>query len=136
VSFVFYIPESDELKDDDTLKNSTVLYDKNLNPCYKAKYIPNSVCIFAPHFYSYHGFDTTIERTALVMFYINEKLFDEYAENVAKIHRKLGFDRKFLSFKTNICDKLTKFPLLEYRDKSITDEMRNCKINGENGRVF
>ena len=63
-------------------------------------------------------------------------LYANYAENIAKIHRKLGFDRKFQNFKTNICDKLTTFPLFEYKDKNIIEEMRNCKINAENGRIL
>src|SRR5215510_7602567 len=60
MSFVFYIPERD-VTSDEAEKNATILYDRNLKPQYNSRFQANSVCLFAPHFASYHGFSSTIE---------------------------------------------------------------------------
>lgn len=138
VSLVFYLPEVSTpftLSKAEIDHNSTVLYDKSMTPIYSGKYKSNSVCIFAPHFYSYHGFATTIERTAIVLFYIDEKLLDEHDSKIGKARlRRTEIDYKI--FKNNIFDKLNSYPLIEYRDKNLEDVMRDCKINAPNGRVL
>ena len=116
LSFVFYIPlNSFNLTEEDVYKNATILYDTNLNPCYRAKYVKNSVCIFAPHYYSYHGFDTTIERCALVMFYINA----HENKNHEKQEGHLNRGKHIHDFKKNILEKLQKKKLIEYETKDI-----------------
>src|SRR5262249_11748917 len=65
LSFVFYIPTM-PMTPEDAAANATVLYDKALEPHHRAQFEANSVCIFAPHFYSYHGFASTRDRDALV----------------------------------------------------------------------
>jgi hypothetical protein len=138
LSLVFYLPEiaSESLTDDDMEKNSTVLYDETMKPYYSAKYKSNSVCVFAPHFYSYHGFSTTIERTAIVLFYIDEKLLDEHDEKIAEAHRRKRKENDFETFKNNIFEKLNKFELIEYKNKNLEEIMKRCKINAPNGRVL
>lgn len=138
VSLVFYLPEiaSESLTDDDMEKNSTVLYDETMKPYYSAKYKSNSVCAFAPHFYSYHGFSTTIERTAIVLFYIDEKLLNEHDEKIAEVNRRKRKEKDFETFKNNIFEKLNKFELIEYKNKNLEEIMKRCKINAPNGRVF
>ena len=74
ISVNFYLPE-DELTEQEELDNGTILYDKDLNPCKIVKFKSNSVSFFAPHFYSYHGFNTTIKnRNTLLFFYAQKDL--------------------------------------------------------------
>lgn len=139
LSLVFYLPEVStpfELSDSEIANNSTILYDKTMNPVYSAKYKTNSVCVFAPHFYSYHGFKTTIERTAIVLFYVDEKLLDEHDLKIAEANRRKRRDLDFKTFKNNILEKLKVYPLIEYKDKCIEEIMKDCKINSQNGRVI
>ena len=139
LSLVFYLPEVStpfELSEQNIQNNSTILYDKLINPVYSAKYKSNSVCIFAPHFYSYHGFDTTIERTAIVLFYIDEKLLNEHDSKIGEVDRR-RLKRKetdFKTFKNNIFQKLKEYPLIEYKNKQLDEIMTECKINAPNGR--
>lgn len=132
VSLVFYLPNDDDNLDDETqLKNGTILYDKHINPVYKSRYIPNSVCIFAQHFYSYHGFDTTIPRNALVMFYVHS---DFIAEDLKPSpEKKSEIENKI--FKQSIFNKLKIYKLIEYNDKDLNQEHKKCKINNNKGRV-
>lgn len=126
LSLVFYFPDDVNLEEQQQLDNGTILYDKNLNIVKKAKFIPNSVCIFSSHFKSYHGFSTTIERTALVMFYINRDLYDK--------HQKTN-NNDVNIFKNNMLDKLTLYPMLEYVNKNLEKEKETSKINAPFGRV-
>ena len=138
VSLVFYLPEiaSESLTDDEMEKNSTVLYDETMKPYYSAKYKSNSVCVFAPHFYSYHGFSTTIERSAIVLFYIHEKLLNEHDNKIAEVDRTKRKEKDFETFKNNIFEKLKKFELIEYKNKNLEEIMKRCKINAPNGRIL
>ena len=78
ISVNFYIPE-DDLTENEELDNGTILYDKELNPCKVIRYRENSVSFFAPHFYSYHGFNTTIKnRNTLLFFYAQKDLIKRF----------------------------------------------------------
>jgi hypothetical protein len=131
LSLVFYFPPR-EMTEEEELLNATILYDKNLNPAYKARYQLNSVCVFAQHFYSYHGFSTTTERDALVMFYVMQSELDKWRSVAAKE------TSPYAEIREQIEEKLQRFPLVEYGtdiDKLIT-EKEQCKINAPNGRVL
>lgn len=130
VSLVFYLPDEDNLTEEEQYNNSTFLYDDNLNPVKNAKYKANSVCVFAPHFYSYHGFNTTVDRNALVMFYVNDAIINEdlrATENTEKERKR---------FKDNILNKMKQHPLIEYKEKDLNIIYNNCKINYNKGRVL
>jgi len=131
LSFVFYIPGR-EVSEDEADRNGTILYDKNLTPQSKAKYRPNSVGIFAQHFHSYHGFATTTERPALVMFYVHEGMERDWV--AIRADEKPPFD----DFKNQTRAKLERFPLREYgRDSAALDRAyAECRINAPSGRVM
>ena len=135
LSLVFYFPDdSDDLSEQDELDNGTILYNRNLESIKSARYKKNSVCVFAPSFHSYHGFHTTIKRTALVMFYINKELHKTYEKNINwEIQTK---ENRIKMFKFNIFNKLQSFPLIEYKTLFLTEEFKNCKINEERGRAM
>lgn len=131
MSLVFYFPPR-PMSDDEELKNATILYDKGLNPAYKARYRPNSVCVFAQHFYSYHGFSTTTERDSLVIFYITQDELDKWRTVSGKE------TVPYLDIRDRIEEKLTRYPLIEYgadREK-LAAEKEQCKINAPNGRIL
>lgn len=131
LSFVFYIPEHN-VSDLEEERNATVFYDKNLVEYYGARYKANSLCIFAPHFYSYHGFSSTIERGVLVMFLVNAKALARWNAN------KSRDVAPFNTLKDAIEAKLTVYPLIEYgRDPArILAEREACLINAPQGRVM
>ena len=130
VSMVFYFPDS-VLSDEEQLKNGTVLYDDDIIPVYNSRYLPNSVCIFAPHLYSYHGFHTTIERNSLVLFYVHEDLIKDNLKAAPKTKSNI----EIIDFKKSVVDKLKKYRLIEYRDKNLDEESKKSKINYNKGRV-
>lgn len=131
LSFVFYFPDRN-CSEEEQQKNGTVLYDKSLEPYYSAKYSANSVGIFAPHFYSYHGFSTTIDRQVMVMFYVSDNGFEDWV--VAR--RKDA--PPFSDMKNCIAEKLRKYSLIEYAsiDDRVDQEKRQCLINAPRGRVM
>lgn len=124
LSMVMYFPENEQLTPLQELQNATILYNKNMQPIYSAKYKPNSLVVFAPHYYSYHGFNTTIERMGLVCFYKNDE-WNVDNNNNDKI-------------KTAIYSKIKKTKLIEYDEceEKIQREWRECKINAPMGRVI
>lgn len=131
MSFVFYFPKK-HVDEEVAGHNGTICYDKNLEPHYGTKYLPNSVGIFVPHFYSYHGFSSTIDRHALVMFYVRDAQTELW-----KIARKKD-NEDFEGIKQCIEDKLLDHPLIEYgedRDR-ILEERKACLINAPRGRVM
>lgn len=133
ISFVFYIPER-EPTEDEIEKNATILYDKTLTPQYRARYQANSVCVFVPHYYSYHGFSSTMERDALVMFYVNDEEFQVWrALRVAD-----GDSPPFDGIREAIESKLRRHPLIEYGldDDKIKAERQQCLVNAPQGRVM
>jgi hypothetical protein len=133
ISLVFYIPEG-ELSEDDIQKNATILYDKTLTPQYRARYQANSVCIFVPHYYSYHGFASTIDRDALVMFYVNDAEFEAWRSVRAE-----GKDEPpFEGLLGAVASKLKRHPLIEYGedDARIQAEREQCLVNAPQGRVM
>ncbi|WP_419913368.1 hypothetical protein [Hoeflea sp.] len=133
MSFVFYFPDG-ELSSEEEERNATVLYNKELKPVYGARFRKNSVCVFVPHFYSYHGFSTTVDRDVLVMFYINENEMKAYDQ------MRLTGDKgpEFNGIEDMIEDKLKRNPLIEYGNDParIETERHACRINAPQGRVL
>ena len=131
LSFVFYFPEF-AIDEDAELKNATVFYDKALNPHYCARYRPNSVAVFAPHHYSYHGFHSTIDREVLVMFYIHPEEHDRWwTVRGSEVP-------PFEGFRNLVDEKLVRYPLIEYGDdpERRRAEHDACLVNAPNGRVL
>jgi hypothetical protein len=133
LSLVFYFPDQ-ELGDEERRLNATILYDKELKPHYQAQYRANSVCVFAPHFHSYHGFATTRDRAALVMFYVDKELVEKHQRVVREAKPAMRLE----AFKDTIQSKLETYPLLEYgaSHNRIVSERKQCRINAPRGRVM
>lgn len=131
LSFVFYLPD-EKLDDKTELDNATILYDKDMKPSYAARFRDNSVCIFAPHFYSYHGFSSTIPRDAIVMFLISQPVWD-YFRSTRK--SEMTTNERLLDA---ICHKLRRFELTEYGNSEdrLAAEVAACRINAPSGRVM
>ena len=137
ISVNFYIPE-EELNIQEKIDNGTILYDKDLNPCKISKFIPNSVSFIAPHFYSYHGFNTTIEnRNTLLFFYYQKDLIKRFYDNSKNQNEEQNPDK----FKDIIQWKISKYRLIEYGSNDLDfltkllKEKSDCKINTLNGRI-
>jgi hypothetical protein len=132
LSFVFYFPEFDVAPEEE-LRNATVIYDKALEPHFAARYRPNSVCVFAPHFYSYHGFASTIDREVLVMFYISPDEMARWAEI-----RGGEETEPYEAIRIAIDDKLVRHPLIEYGRDPVARQIarEGCLINAPRGRVM
>ena len=133
LSFVFYIPER-ETDPADALRNGTILYDKNLQPHYKARFAANSACVFAPHFSTYHGFASTIDRDVLVMFYINRDALETWRA----IRRDVGDVAPFTGLLDAVEDKVTAHPLIEFAGDGgrLAAERSACRVNAPDGRVL
>lgn len=133
LSFVFYVPET-PLAPEDEGPNATILYDRNLSPTYQAKYRPNSVCIFAPHFHSYHGFASTRERDVLVMFYVQPAALESWRERRRAVPESPPFDQ----VRDAVAGKLRSHPLKEFggSDARIAAERAACLVNAPHGRVL
>lgn len=131
LSFVFYFPEF-AVDTEAEERNATVLYDRQLNPHYKARYRPNSVAVFAPHFYSYHGFASTIEREVLVMFYVSPA--EQKIWQAARGVEAAPFD----SIRDVIESKLGRYTLIEYGadPRRRRAERDACRINAPRGRIM
>jgi hypothetical protein len=134
MSFVFYFPPG-PLSEDEEKKNATVLYDRDLKPVHGARFRQNSVCIFVPHFYSYHGFSTTMDRDVLVMFMVNGP--DQKRWHALLKERRDAAPR-FDGTLDLIEDKLKRNPLIEYGSDPdrIARERAACRINAPRGRVM
>ena len=137
ISVNFYIPE-DELIEQEELDNGTILYDKDLNPCKIVKFKENSVSFFAPHFYSYHGFNTTVKnRNTLLFFYAQKDLIKRFYDNSKNQNGEQYPDK----FKDVIQWKLSKYRLIEYGSDDLEfltkliKEKSDCKVNTLNGRI-
>jgi hypothetical protein len=138
VSVVFYLPEEDNISEFDELNNGTILYDKELKPIQISKFINNSVSFFAPHFYSYHGFNTTINnRNTMLFFYAHKDLVKRFYDNINNENGEQDVEL----FKNVIQWKITKYRLIEYgKDdmeflSKLLTEKTNCKIDTLNGRI-
>lgn len=133
MSFVFYVPEL-PVTPDDEMRNATILYDKSLAPHYKARFKDNSVCVFIPHYYSYHGFSSTIDRDVLVMFFVNQ---EELARWRA-MRQQQEEAPPFTGLLDAIERKLRTYPLIEYGpgDAKILAERAACRVNAPQGRVL
>ena len=131
LSFVFYFPE-EEVSEEEEHSNATILYGKDLKPRHKARYKSNSLCSFASHYYSYHGFSSTIDRTVLVMFYINKEFKAKWI--ALRSQEKAPFNE----FRDMFQERLEKYPLIEYESgrEKILDEKVNCRVNAAKGRVM
>jgi len=137
ISLNFYIPE-DELTEQEELDNGTIFYDKDLNPCKIVKFKENSVSFFAPHFYSYHGFNTTVKnRNTLLFFYAQKDLIKRFYDNSKNQNGEQDPDK----FKDVIQWKISKYRLIEYGSddleflNKLIKEKSDCKVNTQNGRV-
>ena len=133
LSFVFYIPTV-AMTPEEAAANATILYDKALRPHHCARFEANSLCIFAPHFHSYHGFDSTRDRDVLVMFYIDPAGLERYA---AMRDANRDDAAPFAGFRDEIERKLRQHPLIEYGpdEARLLHERAACLINAPNGRV-
>lgn len=133
----FYLPEN-SLTQQEELDNGTIVYDKYLNPCRVFRYKDNSVAFFAPHFYSYHGFNTTINnRNTLLFFYSQNDLIKRFYDNSKNQNDEQSPEK----FKDVIQWKLSKYRLIEYGENDmdfltkLLTEKQNCKVNSLNGRI-
>ncbi len=133
LSFVFYIPEHPMQTAREEEENATILYDGELEPQYCARFRSNSVCIFAPHFQSYHGFHSTRDRDVLVMFYVDPPELLSWRKLSLAVE-KPPFD----GVRDAIERKLRRYPLIEYAagEEALTAARRACRINGPQGRVL
>jgi len=133
MSFVFYVPEH-PVSPDEEMRNATIIYDKSLAPHYKARFKDNSVCVFIPHFYSYHGFSSTIDRDVLVMFFINQEELGRWGA----MRQEHGEAPPFTGLLDATDRKLREYPLIEYGpgDAKIVAERAACLVNAPQGRVI
>jgi hypothetical protein len=133
VSFVFYIPEHPVAPEEEE-RNATILYDKELKPHYAARFRANSVCSFVPHFYSYHGFASTIDRDVLVMFYVN----GEYMRKWYQARAQAKDEPPFNVLRDAIEEKLRAYPLKEFEgsEARILAEREACLVNAPLGRIL
>ena len=133
LSFVFYIPDV-PVSPEEEERNATVIYDKDLSPHYAARYRPNSVCVFAPHYYSYHGFASTIDRDVLVMFYVNREALADWR----KWTKSMKDEAPFTGILDAIERKLRLHPLIEYGEdpERLLRERAECRINAPQGRIL
>lgn len=131
LSFVFYLPDR-PLDDETEKRNATILYGKDLQPRYAARFRANSVCIFAAHYYSYHGFASTIERDALVMFLVEPEELSRWK----RLRR--NEDTPYAGILQAIDEKLQRLPLIEYGEDPARRqaEREACRINAPKGRVL
>lgn len=133
LSFVVYIPEK-PLPPHEEGSNATILYDKDLEPHHKARFVPNSMCVFAPHYYSYHGFNSTMDRDVLVMFYVHRGELKAWRNA-----RSEGPETPpFIDVLDAVEHKLRAFPLIEIGtiEARLLDERRSCRVNAPQGRVL
>ncbi|MEM9041680.1 MAG: hypothetical protein AAGD33_17455 [Actinomycetota bacterium] len=132
MSFVFYLPQT-AVSDEDELRNATILYDRDLEPHRVARYRRNTVCVFVPHFASYHGFDSTIPRDALVMFYVDPEELTSWRAIPPERRDYPPYDGITAAIKA----KLERYPLHEYGEKglSLDREAERCRVNAPQGRV-
>ena len=133
MSFVFYIPERLALPDEEE-RNATILYDKSLKPHYPARFRANSVCVFVPHFYSYHGFSSTIDRDVLVMFYVNRAEL----QNWRSLQQEKKDTPPFAGLLDAVEGKLRSHPLIEFGEDEprLRAERSACLVNAPRGRVL
>ena len=140
LSIVFYLPEKEIISDEEEMNNGTILYDKDLNANKISKFKKNSVACFAAHFYSYHGFNTTIDnRNTMLFFYAQKDLIKRFYDN---IHNENN-EQNVSEFKDVIQWKISKYKLREYDDNGndleflskLIKEKSICKINSLNGRI-
>jgi hypothetical protein len=85
-----------------------------------------------PHFYTYHGFCSTIDRDVMVMFYVNRDAMKKW--------KGLRQDDKDTPPFTGLLDaiegKLRSHPLIEYDgEQKIVSERAACRVNAPRGRV-
>lgn len=132
LSFVFYMP-TEAVDPAAESENATILYDRDLTPHRIARYRANSVCIFAPHIASYHGFSSTIDRDVLVIFYISPSEFEFWKTQVLRQE-----EPPFNAMKDLIAQKIQRHPLIEFGldEDRLAAERLACRINAPSGRVM
>lgn len=136
MSLVLYLPD-DRPSDDEAAQNATLLYDRALRPAGQARFLPNAACAFAPHFYSYHGFSTTIERDALVMFYVDRAELRRWQFRQRLSHLPFVEWDSPAAIRRATARRLSRFQLREYGgDPRVLDlERERCLVNAPMGRV-
>jgi hypothetical protein len=135
LSLVFYIPERTDMTEDEELTNGTILYGRDLQPRPSMPFRKNAVCVFAPHFRTYHGYAASSDRDALVMFYSNPAELKKWQ----KMRLAKGDDEApFEGVRDLIEDKLRRHPLIEIgRDQAVLRRERDaCRINAPQGAVL
>jgi len=88
--------------------------------------------VFAPHFHSYHGFSSTIDREVLVMFYI-------HPVEQARWLQVRGTDTPpYDAIRNVIEEKLERYPLIEFGQDPLVRkrERAACLINAPRGRII
>jgi hypothetical protein len=133
LSFVFYIP-SEPMTAEQAERNATILYDKSLVPHYRARFEANSVCVFAPHFSTYHGFSSTLDRDVLVLFYVNGAELLTWR----RVRQEGKDEPPFSGLLDCIERKLRLYPLLEFdgEEGKLARERAACLVNAPQGRVL
>ena len=103
--------------------------------CIRDSFKQNSVCVFVPHFYSYHGFSSTRERDVIVMFLVSKTELDAW-NAMRKSKRDTGPEYEGIA--NMIEDKLNRHPLIEYGSdpERVKLERDRCQINAPQGRVM
>lgn len=134
ISLVFYIPQGSALNEDEELRNATMFYGDDLEPRPCLRFIDKTACVFAPHFRSYHGYASTVDRDVLVMFYSNPAELEKYEE----MRSTQGDAPPFEAVRDLIEDKLRRHPLIEFgRDEAVLRREREaCRINAPQGVVL
>jgi hypothetical protein len=108
VSLIIYFPD-EVLGTDEQLANATMFYDRDLVAQPIARFAPNRAAMFAAHFESYHGFSTTRDRDALVVFYLNTRVMDAWRNGDAE-----AAEPTVEAFKDAVQRKMTEYPLREF----------------------
>jgi hypothetical protein len=131
MSFVFYVPLVGVSPAEEE-RNATILYDKVLEPHYRARFKANSVCVFVPHFHSYHGFSSTVDRDVLVMFYVNRDQLRAWQTRPRRCEAP-PFDDLLDAVEA----KLRTHRLIEFAggERRLAAERAACLVNAPQGRV-
>ena len=130
VSIVIYFPEA-ELSETEQLANATMVYDRHLVSQPRARFAANRGMMFAPHFESYHGFSTTRDRDALLIFLLNTRIMAAW-ETAAIEAEGPPFPR----FMDIVQRKMEEYPMREFPSLADVEASRErSKVNMSLGRV-
>ncbi len=90
--------------------------------------------MFAPHFHSYHGFSSTIDRDVMVMFYVDPDAVQRWRD----IRQQRPEAPPFNDLLDEIEAKLRAHPLIEFGadEGRLLAERAACRVNAPQGRVL